>query len=509
MASPVPSFPPITRATLRAQLQNRLNNAQFWGTAELNTYLQEALTTWQAFARYWRNADTFNTKAGTFFYDLSALTPDLSYNTTDAELLSTIEYHLLEPQSGIPTAPAWAGTAMFPQQAYTDALEKRRNRFLLETASVVQHYTANNVVPGSSRVNLGSGLIDVRRAAWQGSSATGFVTTTGNAVTWYGVGAPFNTDGTWNGLQIVINAVGYTILAVQSNSTLLLTTSAGTQAAPVTYAVAGPYQILWRDDEFAANAFDPGWVNNPATPAPLAYSVVVTQPYTLQLLPPPGDAGSLDLLVIAQGVPLNPSVGVVLGIPDNYAWVVKWGALADLLSQDGPGRDLPRAKYCEARYREGVQLCRNMPTVINGSINGVSAEFDSVFNFDAYQSEWNNTVGPPTILGLASQNMLATGCVPDGSYGIGLDVVQNCPLIQNDATPVTLTADLADLIVDEAQHLALFKEGGAEFSASVSLHQNFVQQAALYRARSLAQAQYWPAMSELNQVDISQVMVSL
>jgi hypothetical protein len=34
-----------------------------------------------------------------------------------------------------------------------------------------------------------------------------------------------------------------------------------------------------------------------------------------------------------------------------------------------------------------------------------------------------------------------------------------------------------DSILDEAQHLAMFKEGGAEFKSSMSLHEGFIAEA--------------------------------
>ena len=445
MASPLPTYPQITRATLRSSLLDRLNNAEFWITDELNAYIGEALTLWQAHARYWRQAVTFDTHLdgggnSQFFYDLTEEFPQLAQTSTDAQLLSLIQYQLLEPQSGTPSAPTWAGTDMFPQDAYTDALTRRRDRFLLDTASVIGHYTANGVTAGSPRVLLPSSLIDVRRCAYLGAT--------------------------------------------------------------------GQYTNLWRDDEFAAAAFSSGWMTTTGA-TPTTYSPSVTPPYTLQLIPPPGDEGSLDLLAIAQGAPLNPAAGVVLGTPDNYAWAIRYGAMADLLSQDGPGRDLQRAAYCEARYKEGVDLCRIMPTVVNGAINGNVAQLDSVFNFDAYSVNWHNTVGTPQFLGLAGQTLLATSCVPDPAnpVSIGLDVVVNAPVPSDDITPLGLTADQAEAIVNEAQHISIFKSGGAEAQNSLALHKSFVAYAAQYRKQSLARAPYWPAMSGSDSLEMSQNMV--
>ncbi len=440
MPGPLPPYPPITRATLRQSLLDRLNSAAFWGNPdELNAYIAEALVTWQAYARYFRFPVSFSTHGGNFFFDLSQEVPKLARTSTDSQVLSAIEFSLLEVQSGIPSSPTWQGTSQFQQDLFTDAIARRRDRFLLETASVIGRFSTPSVSAGVNRVVLPSSLIDVRRVSW--------VDTLGNQT------------------------------------------------------------VLWRDDEFAANAFSPGWFSEPGLP--VTYSVVSTQPFTLQLIPAPADEGYLDLLAIDQGPPLNPASGVVLGTPDNYAWAIKFGAMSDILAQDGPGTDVERSQHCQQRWQEGVQLCRSMPVVINASINGQSCQLDSVANFDSYAVGWNNKTTPytpPIFLALAGQNILATSSVPDPStpFSISLDCVVNCPLPADDSTPINISADQAQAILNEAEYLALLKEGGAEFAAAIRLHENFVQQAALYRARSNASAPYWQAMSRSNQLEFSQ-----
>lgn len=431
-------------ATLLASLGNRLNNAIFWSTSELRLYLRESLTCWQAYARFWRQAVGFNTHtdgAGNpqVFYDLTTEVPQLAYTFTDSGMLSLIEWHLLEPQSGIASNPTWSGTPMFPQAAYTDAMQKRRDRFKLDVGSGVQVYTTPSIAAGTPRFTFPSSLIDIRRVSW-----------------------------------------------VDAN---------------------GNKTVLWRDDEFAANAYDVSWAQTLSLPTPIAYSVAVTQPYTIQLLPPPGDIGNLEVLAIAQGAPLNPTVGVILGIPDNFAWAVKFGAMADLLSQDGPGADEQRAQYSEGRYAEGVALCREMPTVINGALNQVACEIDSVFNFDAFSVGWNNATSPVTpiqFIGMASRTMLAVSAVPDPANptGVNIDCVVNCPLPPDDTTPINITADMAEVIIDEAEHLARWKEGGAEAMASIRLHKNLVDYAKQFREMSGARAPYWEAMTRQNRVEL-------
>jgi hypothetical protein len=101
-----------------------------------------------------------------FFYSLMEEVPQLASTFTDAGVLSYMLFHLLEPQGGIPAHPGWTASVQFPQSAYMSAIEKRRNRFLLDTASVINHYRQTGAVAGSSRVGLPDSIIDVRRVDW-------------------------------------------------------------------------------------------------------------------------------------------------------------------------------------------------------------------------------------------------------------------------------------------------------------------------------------------------------
>lgn len=74
------------------------------------------------------------------------------------------------------------------------------------------------------------------------AGATGTVTTSGTTVTWVS-GTVF--DVTWPvGTNILINAVNYVIAAVGSTTSLTLTSTAGTQASAVAYALGQDYSPI-------------------------------------------------------------------------------------------------------------------------------------------------------------------------------------------------------------------------------------------------------------------------
>ena len=228
-------------------------------------------------------------------------------------------------------------------------------------------------------------------------------------------------------------------------------------------------QPMLRTDEWAANQFSPGWLQ--ATELPFYYSVSVAPPLTVQIIPPTSAAGSLDLVSINKGAAVVSGTEAVLGISNDFAWAVKFGALADLLSNDGLALDPARSAYCESRWQEGVALAKKAPVVLAGRINGVTVRIGSLADADSYDTLWQLLPGEPEGLLLAGQNLIAT--TPrvggGGPYTITLDVVQNAPIPTVDADILQVGQDIYDAILDYAQHLCLFKEGPGNLQIALGL----------------------------------------
>ncbi len=410
----------------------------FWTTAEINANVVEALRTWNAGARYWRNRVTFNTVAGQAFYDLSSTTgtaADLGYTVTDQQLVASIEYSLLEPA----TYTAWTGTTQFTLSDVVNALERRRNQFLVETGAVLTNYTQNVAPPFAGRVAISSSVIDVRRLAWQ---------TTGNY-----------------------------------------------------------YYPLWREDEWAMDTLLQNWPGTSGTPS--VYSVSVVPPFTIQLAAPPMDTGTLNLIVVSAGATLDPTVGVSMGIPDDYAWVVKWGALADLLGMSGPAADPLRAQYCEKRWEEGIQIAKEAPTVLDARLNNVPLQVSTLYELDTLSPTWQNAPGQPDTVAMAGMNMLVLSPPPDGVYSMTLDIVQNTPVPALTSTALVLSRDIQDAIIDESQHIAAFKQGGEEFMATVAEHERFMRMAGIYRDRTRAQTSNHQSLMDRGQRQKKEIPMQL
>lgn len=250
---------------------------------------------------------------------------------------------------------------------------------------------------------------------------------------------------------------------------------------------------MFRVDELQLDYGIASWETQPGTP--LYFSTIVTPPVTLQIAPPPSQVGQLDLLTVVTG-PALTGAGVVLGIPDDFAPVVKWGALADLLGKDGQARDADRAMYCEMRWRQGVELCRINATVLNGQIQGVDNIIDDLWALDVARPTWQTTQQQPDTIATAGRNIVAVANIPDGVYSVTLDVVRNSVVPVNDGSFIQVGNEVLDCIIDYAEHVAAFKMQGPEWKATNRAMDNMVRLAGQYNEKLQASALFksilWP-----------------
>jgi len=247
--------------------------------------------------------------------------------------------------------------------------------------------------------------------------------------------------------------------------------------------------VLTRMDEFGATSFLPGWSAD-SPEAPESYSVSAAPRLTVQFIPPPAGNGTLDILGVYAGPTLDPANGVSLGLPDNVAWIVKYGAMADLLNADGISRDALRSSYCERRWREGCELVRLYPSIVQAQINGVNLTVDSIYNLDSFTPGWDDPADAarPDNLAFAGWNLIGLGPVPDGAYGAALDILRPAPIPAADGDSVDLGPEEIDAILGYAQHLGTFKQGGQEFQDTIPLYEQFLRLAAIRNERLKASA---------------------
>lgn len=250
----------------------------------------------------------------------------------------------------------------------------------------------------------------------------------------------------------------------------------------------GIYSTLWRDDEFAMQAFrNPGFLT-PVDP-PIVWGKFTIPPVGLEVYPPPANPGQLETLVVEAGPPIGPdpativAAPTVLRIPEDFVWGMVFGALADLFAADGPMRDPDRALYAESRYQESAELYRMNPTLISTQINGVPVWTGSVFEMDSFLANWQSTTGVPQFAGMAGRNLVAFGPAPNGVYSVTMDVVANIPVPAVDGDFIQVDRGALNPLLDYTEHLAAFKMAGTEFHNTDRLRQNFYLAAATENQR--------------------------
>lgn len=259
---------------------------------------------------------------------------------------------------------------------------------------------------------------------------------------------------------------------------------------------------VWIDDTFALESFSPRWTGNPAG-TPTTAIMSAEPPVSFDVDTPPGFSGQYEVLSVDAGAPFSVLAATPLGIPDDWAWIIKWGALSDLLGRESNARDPLRATYAASRYRHGLASLAQAPAILALRIANVPLPVDSVIAMDTYAPTWQSGVaGPPTDALVAGLNLIALTPTPDvGPYSLAASVVQNAPIPVADTDPVMLSHEAYDAVLDYAQHLASFKQGGQEFAATAPLLDNFMSAAGVVNSRLLALGPYLPAMLGRSQLE--------
>ena len=437
----------VTLGQARQELANRLydNNQVFWSPPELNIIIAEALQTWNAFTSMWRGDFLFQTAQGTYWYDLTQLPNSLiPYTVTDSTLYNAILYHMLEPVTG----PV---SLQFSIDDMTNAVQRRRDE-VLTTTSCTQTRRLVGAVNG--RITLPDTVLDVRRMAY----LPGYVPTGGYGSGYYGSGE-----------------YGY---------------------SPATYYTG---HVVWPEDTWAMTSFDYNWTQNPPG-FPSTYIMSTEPPLSFDVNCPPIAAGQYELLTVEAGGTLNFAVPSTLQVPDDWTWVIKWGALADLMGRQANATDPLRQVYAEQRYKMGMALLEKTPALVAMRANNVPLQIDSVRSGDYYNTNWEALPqgGPPLDCYYSGTNLIALTPIPDNQpsagvpYSMTATVVENAPLpvipnpitgigfVFSDTAPVQLSRGDYDAVLDYCVHLALFKAGGKEFSDTIPLFDRFMKQCSLY-----------------------------
>lgn len=244
---------------------------------------------------------------------------------------------------------------------------------------------------------------------------------------------------------------------------------------------SGSAITLSREDTIAFDAFEPDHLQTPQIPQ--AWSVITGPPLAMDVDTAPNVPGTYDVLTLQAGLTFQPPRSTLLSVPDDWAWVAKWGALADLLGRDSEATDRQRSDYCLQRYMMGLQVMQQSNWLVSATIKGVPVDTPSVREMDGFQSEWEENVAAWPSVVTAGIDFFAPCPVPSSPTGISMIVIGNAPCPNLDGDFVQVSRDVFDAILDYAQVLASFKMGGAEFAATQDLEKNFFALAAATNKR--------------------------
>lgn len=244
----------------------------------------------------------------------------------------------------------------------------------------------------------------------------------------------------------------------------------------------GAPSTLQRTDDTALNYYQSGYLQeDPATPK--QYNINSLPPLQLEVDIPPVSEGAYDLLALMSGPAFNPPNDALLNVPDDNAWILKWGALADVLGRESEATDRLRAAYCQRRYTDGLKLMQATPWAMQCFVNGVPANFVSVQEMDTYRPEWDSIPGSTPIIITVGTDFFTVMPDPDIDISVSIKLLANAPVPEFDDDFIQCSRDVWDTILDYAQFLASFKMGGAEFTAALVLEQGFTNSALATNAR--------------------------
>lgn len=441
------SYATTNFSTAKQLLANRLGDTGkvHYLDAELGIAIVEALRTWNSIALYFRDQYSQTLTPSQQTFDIANITDfpgSVNIPTLkDRDLVNALQYNLYELATTNWTTNTPAMTDMFTVADLTLAVQRARDKFLGDTGCVI---TLNPLTPPSiinGIFNINPFTVDVRRVSWQEDSPN------------------------------------------------------------------GPWTIVWRSDEFALTSYKPTWqATANAAGVPKSWSVSEAFPIQMQVYPFPvvGPARTVQIWSVSTGDPLNTTTGVKLGIPDDLTWVVKFGALYDLLSRDGQAKDPVRAQYCLQRYQEGVQVARRVWTTIEQAYStpdGNTLPIGTIDSLDKYKPNWHNTEGTPTSLAMIGPNVFACSKVVLGTFGVTLQVVANAQVPSVNGDFLQVGQDVLQAILDYAAHLVLFKEEGPEFFGSMDGYKNLFEQAQVHNKRLRASAEYFDVLNDRGFLD--------
>lgn len=473
------TFSWLSLSTAIQQLGQRLNvvpsSTTLWSEAELSIYITTALRQWNSLTWKWRQDFAFSSNS--VWNSLGSLAGSPRIRTiTDTDCYTEMEYMLLEPPSG----SVWTGTNQFDISVFSQALQRRRDE-MIQIGNLNQDLlTGIAVSPNTVITQLPDTVIDVERVRYLATMAS----TTGTATIGVQTINVASTLGIATGQLVSGAGISYysTVTSIGSGTVNISIPTIGPVSGQINFFTPN---TLYRDDTVANEFYEvPLYQQAPGTPQ--TFSLSSEPPLSWQVDVPPNLPGTYEAIVLQSGVPFNPPASTLIGIPDDLSYVLQWGALADLLSQEPESTDLERADYCTRRYQDGIKTMLNSPWIELGKVNGQAVSVDSIVDLDRYEPNWDAnpmTFGPVIVSG--GMDWIAAPVM----QGIGVTVLANAPITDSNGNLQVSRSDW-DAVILLAQSRAMFKLCGADWKAGLELEKQAILAASAENSRLKSQGAY-------------------
>lgn len=427
MATSIVGYDYTTTLTqARSILAQRLNDSSmvFWTTSELDFYLQEALSTWNCYSRYFKCRATLALTAGTrTFLVANSITPTPSAGsespiatlTSGQRILKSILLHLLETNTSTLISSGDL-TSHYSATILDDSILTSLNNLILESQTVAVSGTISGILAGQSKVPLTSSTANILRAEWQ--------------------------------------------------------------------TVEGVVTLLTKASKFERNHFSSPFAATLGTPT--SYAIETTPLLQIELSPTPDDSGTINLVT---AVTHSPGTSLFTSdtsyvFPNEWWWLVKYGALAKLYSTDGPTNYPQLADYCKKRLMQGIEMLRAWTYIETAWAGELPVEISSVASGDYFRPLWKTSTTTKPLrslqmitanLGYLSETLYDTNGVTTAPTTLTLDLIRDSPAVTgDDANIIPVAPEHLNYLLDYAQHLASHKMGGSEFQSTLPLFENFL-----------------------------------
>jgi hypothetical protein len=463
----------LTLSDAISQLGQRLNitpsTTSLWTIDELTIYISQSLRMFNALCWQWRTDFQYNSP--NLWNSLGSLTGSPRLRTLyDTDAYTEMEYMLFEPPSG----QTWTGTIQFQITDLSQALQRRRDEMLQVSNCNQSLLTSIPLVPNTIRTLLPDSVIDVPRVRYMALDAT----TSGSAAS----GASAITVGSTAGIQVgdFVSGINIsywaTVIGIGTNSVSISIPTTGIVSGIVNFYSP---TVLYRDDTVAQEFYEAP-LYQLAAGTPQTFSLSSEPPLSWDVDIPPDQAGVYEAIVLQSGAPFNPPTPTLLNIPDDFAWVLEWGALADLLGRESEATDRERSSYAMKRYQDGLQLFLKTPWIELGKVNGAAVSIDSIYSMDRYDVNWDaNPQGFGPVIVAGGVDLIAA---PVGQ-GIGCTVLGNAPVPSSLSDYVQVSRSDWNTVILLAQSRACWKMGGSSFQEALDLERQAIQMCAAENSR--------------------------